>query len=65
MGGDGGMAEPIGGGVVRQEGHAGVGQHAPEGGAEAAVEVGDAGARGDGLERGGCGGDGGGDGVGD
>ena len=65
VGGDGRVAEPVGCGVVREEGHAGVWQHAPERGGEAAVEVGEAGARGDGLKGGGCGGDGRGDDGGD
>ena len=51
------MAEPVAGGVVREKGHAGVGEHAPQGGREAAVKVCKAGAGGDGFDGGGCGGE--------
>jgi len=43
-----GVAEEVAGRVVREEGHARVGEHAEEGRGEAAVEVDEAGARGDG-----------------
>lgn len=47
---NGGVAQEVGGGVVRQKGHAGVGEHAQHGRGEAAVKVDESFARRDGLD---------------